>query len=725
MFAALAAVLVTCLPAVVAPQDPAELFPAHTLLYFGTDSVQAGAQAARTTAMAKILDEAEVRAFMHKPMAAADGVLKAMLAEASDQMGGMPGGEIPDIKLNLSPDPESFAVGQAFMGLTHIGMPDFTTGEDAAPDIGLVLGVELLDAEHAGMLKMLWGSLESPEETGTHAGIDFMAKQVPETPMNVYMTFLGKVAVISLSEASIKGVMSRHAGDASDGSLAKSSEYVSMVKAAGGLRAGGSTNLVRVADLMGVVKMGLMMVMSAELSPEETRGVMELFEGLGMNAVKMVGGVSKVAADGMIHSTSVMSLSAGAPGLIPSLVGSTGSIDTGLLEEIPAETLGASMFAMGDQLVQVYDFCMKALGTMEPGAREEVEGMLDAMLGGSSIRDDILGNFQGNFVSYSMPGQGFPGTPESVMRFGLKNPESFVTAMENIMKAVSEEAGTPVSLKPSTHEGVSLYDIDLSATPVAMMMQPAFAIQDGELIFSTTSRRLKSTLNGAVTGESLAKNPALGKFIEGLGKGAGLQSLSFSDNAANFGTQYGQVAGFLPMMGAMVGDIPVDFSKLPPEKSISQYLSNSFGATYSDPSGLIVTQTVSQFQMMDFLPILMVGGLIAVGQAEGIGSEMLAVAEVDPVEQANLDLRELKAACTVYKISQGSYPESLAALLEPLPDYESGALPRDALPVDPWGNGYYFAMATDPKKKRPKPKIWSAGPNGMDEQGEGDDILKF
>ena len=42
-----------------------------------------------------------------------------------------------------------------------------------------------------------------------------------------------------------------------------------------------------------------------------------------------------------------------------------------------------------------------------------------------------------------------------------------------------------------------------------------------------------------------------------------------------------------------------------------------------------------------------------------------------------------------------------------------------------WGNGYYFAMATDPKKKRPKPKIWSAGPNGVDEQGEGDDILKF
>ena len=54
------------------------------------------------------------------------------------------------------------------------------------------------------------------------------------------------------------------------------------------------------------------------------------------------------------------------------------------------------------------------------------------------------------------------------------------------------------------------------------------------------------------------------------------------------------------------------------------------------------------------------------------------------------------------------------------------AFTGDALPVDPWGNGYRFEMAPHPTKAgRVLPKLWSTGANGEDEGGEGDDILLF
>ena len=260
-------------------------------------------------------------------------------------------------------------------------------------------------------------------------------------------------------------------------------------------------------------------------------------------------------------------------------------------------------------------------------------------------------------------------------------------------------------------------------------MKPSFAIRDGEMYASDQMSRLKSVMkSGPDEAKSLGKNTGLSAFLKGLGEGVELQSVGFANNAEGFSTQYGQVAQFLPMVGAMAGNIPVDFAKLPPEKTITQYLGESYSAQYTDASGLFVNHEVTQFQASDFLPIVLVAGLVGLGQAEPqFAPSEISVEEeaLDPAKQAQLDLRELKAACTVYKISTGGYPESLGALLEPLPDYEEGALPRDSLPTDPWGNPYYFALEVPAGKTKAKPKLWSAGANGVNENGEGDDILKF
>ena len=66
--------------ALAAPQadDPAKLLPSDTLMYFGTSGANS---AAKGGAMQAILAEPEVKAFLAKPVAAADKTLKDLLTQ--------------------------------------------------------------------------------------------------------------------------------------------------------------------------------------------------------------------------------------------------------------------------------------------------------------------------------------------------------------------------------------------------------------------------------------------------------------------------------------------------------------------------------------------------------------------------------------------------------------------------------------------------------------------
>ena len=82
MFLQIVAAFALFAPAALAAQqvdDPARLLPADTLLYFGTHSVRAGAEASKGGAMQLILGDPEVKAFLAKPAAAADRTLKEFL----------------------------------------------------------------------------------------------------------------------------------------------------------------------------------------------------------------------------------------------------------------------------------------------------------------------------------------------------------------------------------------------------------------------------------------------------------------------------------------------------------------------------------------------------------------------------------------------------------------------------------------------------------------------
>jgi hypothetical protein len=714
--------------AFAAPQvdDPARLLPADTLVYFGTHSFQAGASAANGGAMRLILDEPEVKAFLAKPVTAADKVLKELLTQ-----GGIAAEEGQRFSVDgmMSGREGGVQMGKVFLAMTHFGLP--TPGAAGAnappmPDIGLVVGLELLDARDVALLKALWGRIEWPEEQGSYKGQDFVLKTSPEGAA-IRLAFVGNLAIATLSEKSLHAVLDRSGAPGAD-SLAKAADYSQLVGTVGGLKPGASTWIIRVAPMANLVSgvLGMAMLSGGD-DPEQAEHlamVSAVVQGLGLDGVRWVGGADWREPTGRVKGTAIVSITPGAQGLLPRCMAETGSIDRQIVEGVPGDSLSMSAGSI-DWLPAVYDFAMSTFKAIEPTEYEGVQAQIQQFMGESDLREDILVNLHGTMLSYSLPGSGFPEQPSQIMRVGVRDPEAFITALRTLATSVATtflDSPDAVTLNESDHEGRTLYELDLSKTPAAMgMMQPAFAVDGDELVMCLQSTKaLKTALNGTPVESSLAQNKNLSGFIDSLtGKGK-LTSLSFTDNAKSFGALYGGVASAAQMFGGAAGDLPLDLSLMPSEQAITKHLAQSWTGGYVTSDGAtFVSHSDGQFQLSDFVPLLMTTGIVGFSLAADMGGGDEEPIDEDPYAVVQRHLGEISAGMTVFKISEGRFPDSINDLVRPLADYPEGCLGKSEAPVDPWGHAYNFRL-----NERKKPFLWSSGPDGVDQGGEGDDIVK-
>lgn len=709
-----------------APQadDPARLLPSDTLIYFGTTSVRAGADASKGGAMSQILAEPEVKAFLAKPVAAADKTLKEMLAQ-----GGISAEDSQRWSVNamMAGNASSAPFGKVFLAMTHFSIATSAATSKPMPDVGLVVGIELLDTRDIAVLKALWGRIPWPEETGTYKGQEFLLKSNPDGP-SVRLAFAGNLAIATLSEKSMQAVLDRVAAPAGGDSLAKSADYAQLLGTAGGQHPGGSTWIIRVAPMANMITGILGMAMASNSSDpgkaEEVAKIAAVVQGLGLDGVRWVGGTNWREASGRVQGTAIVSITPGAPGLLPRWLADTGSIDRKLLERVPGDSLSMGAGSI-DWLPAVYDFVMSSFKAIDPAEYEMAQGEIKKFMGESDLRTDLVANLHGTMLTYQMPGSGMAEQPANIFRVGVRDPDAFVKALRSVASSVSGQfldSPDAVPIKESDHEGHKLYEIDLSKTPLAISpIQPAFAIDGGELVFCPQSTKaLKTDLNGTPAEKSLAKNAQLSAFIDSLTSKGQLTSIGFSDNAKIFGTLYSQLASMAQMFGGAAGDLPVDLSLMPSEQSITKHLSQSWEGSYQTDGGAIfVSRSDGQFQVSDFMPLLVTAGVVGVSIATGGGAAAAEPKIEDPYEIVQRHLGEINAGMTVFKITEGRYPESIDDLVKPLPDYPEGCLGKSEAPVDPWGHPYRFKL-----NAKGKPQLWSVGPDGVDQGGESDDIVK-
>lgn len=714
----------------VAPtgDDPAALLPETTLAYFGTDSVRASSQASGSSAMAKIMGEAEVRAFLEKPMGAAENVLQQMMEMARSQAdASMPDNVDVDVDVDVSmydlTEPSEAPIGRLFVALTHFDMQTAS----GMPDVGLVIGAELLEPDHLAGLRSMWGSIPGESQTGNHAGHEFFSKTL-EQGLSVNMTFLDDLAVMSLSDRALHGVIERFADDSAP-SLATTAGYRALLEQSGGLPTGGSTTFMRTQPLLGIGKMGVQMMAAQQGMEDHIGDIMQLIDGLGLDAVTWTGSVSHRGADGFVHGTLVSHFDDAATGLIPGLLAAARPIDLKRLERIPGNTGTLSGSATGG-LGAIYDYGMKAARTFAPEEFDAQMAEFQELLGDVDLRNDLLANIDGDIWSHTLPGLGMMGASADVRTIEMKDPQRFVAALDKLVSVINTRfgeqlGGGEIRFERSVHEDHDFYELDLSRTPggAMTMMNPSMAIKDGALWMSMQSgTALRSALNDEVGETTILDNAEFVAFLDELKRTGGsdeLASVTYVDVEQTFGEAYQQVGGILAMMGGSSGDIPVDFALLPSSSTITKHLGQTFSAsTMPNDAGLQVMRTRALFEMGDFLPIAFAAALIGAGQEMGIEPAPQAAREVPPTEIVQEDISQLRAGVTVYKISVGSAPESLDDLVKPLPDYPNGCLGQAELPRDPWGNAYNYSV--DGRRWN----VWSSGPNGIDEGGEGDDISR-
>jgi hypothetical protein len=435
-------------------------------------------------------------------------------------------------------------------------------------------------------------------------------------------------------------------------------------------------------------------------------------------------------------------------------------VDVNLIKLVPKDALS---FSIGSaDLAPIWDTIFGALKEGAPAihemAMQKVHAFETTVAGADAqgnpnwdIRRDLLGVIGGHMMSVSTPGAGSmmgPGA-DSVFWIETSNPQTLEKSLGYLFAIPGQMLGNPINFKEQVYGDVKLKVLDaMSLGPLAMAagsMQPTYCIHGGRFWFATTTKALKKAIDaekppqpdpatGAVPPprENITAKADFAKRWVDPPKGAIVTGVSYSDTATNFENTYQSLLGLIPMMqmGLQqqgIKDLPFDVSLLPTGEAIAQHLFGTVQLSYRVGDRAHMTQSRGPFGPET---VLAMGGLVAVGAGmiayqqqhkaatDAHQRKAAKTAKGDPVKQAQHDLADVTASITVYIITNNKPPASLDELTKPTPDYPKGYTQGQPIPVDPWGHAY--AYTTDGKDNY---KIWSFGPNGVDDHGTGDDVV--
>jgi general secretion pathway protein G len=136
-------------------------------------------------------------------------------------------------------------------------------------------------------------------------------------------------------------------------------------------------------------------------------------------------------------------------------------------------------------------------------------------------------------------------------------------------------------------------------------------------------------------------------------------------------------------------------------------------------------QRRSGFTLLELLIVL--GIIIAI--AAMVIPNLIGGQQEAQIKTTKINIRGLEAAVKQYAALHNSqYPQGGQEVIEMLlmPEQTAEGHVRqpylEAPPLDAWGNLLYYEWPNTKVPTAFKPAIWSAGPNGQNEEGAGDDI---
>ena len=269
------------------------------------------------------------------------------------------------------------------------------------------------------------------------------------------------------------------------------------------------------------------------------------------------------------------------------------------------------------------------------------------------------------------------------------------------------------------------------------VLSPAFtvAILPDRAVFGISSSYVKREVRRLLRAgdEEVALHPLA---ENGAPCPAGVNYFGHLDWPEVVGGIYDTVTAFLPLIADATA-MPFDIDALPETETITQYFSVT---TVWSRAGETGTYTLKR-SPVGFETGFLLAGVLTVGVFSiqgGLfgGEEGTPVARAEPTpplpvaetpdtnadnearQKTRLTLQEVKLGLVIYKSEKGGFPSALESLLVPTQIYPRGFLNSDSLPSDGWGNSLQYVTQTEGAGYR----LWSSGPDGVNNGGDGDDV---
>lgn len=522
------------------------------------------------------------------------------------------------------------------------------------------------------------------------------------------------------------------------------------------------------------VEAGMQVADLSGTAPDPGMAIVDaLFEELGFYDLGAVA-VASGWVDGDSITTSTMPLPETRRGLW-ALMGATA--DTSLVKFVPANANSFSLTPFNARAL--WELCCEGVMAGFAAAPEEFQPDPELVEAFSGERREAtaeqLGAIGNEVFTYSTPSTG------GMMGMGGGGGGSFVKVVDiPVARAVLDEwcgllgdllenSPAPVQMEHKTvkirsrneegemvtTEGGSYYQFSLRLDRLppeagaalgmtAGMFSPAVGItDDGWMVLSITSTTVRAAMRKGVPEQtpSITSNPEASAFLAGLPEE--VTSANWSDPRPGASGVW-QSLGMLPMMvQGMPVDIPFDLTSIPPAEALVDNM-RAAENYHTLEENVLVTHCVGNIGVADVVaaiePLavaLVPYGFLARASAaepsfvethpDGAHEFCENCQELDCSGECSVDLNaaafreigRLQAGVVTYQIEQGRLPATLDELTAATETYSNGFLPNPArgLVPDPWGNPFVYRVDGEDFA------LYSAGPDGIDNGGEGDDVV--
>jgi type II secretion system (T2SS) protein G len=363
------------------------------------------------------------------------------------------------------------------------------------------------------------------------------------------------------------------------------------------------------------------------------------------------------------------------------------------------------------------------------------------------LLDGALHSFGSRAFSYSVPSFGSRSLIE------VSDPAALQAAatplVRTIAKALDSVPEIPLALRAKREsrrdqpgESIPIYYLRVreEALPpefaqLSMFIgtiEPAFAISpDGWLVASGSRANVRSIIRSGLkkAERNILENEEAKAFLNRIPEGA--MAIAWSDPRPGVTQGFNMLqaaTGMIPMMlGDQADQIPVDFTKMPGATSITNYLKPSETVSWMDGDGI---KSISRGSvgladvaaLMGYCAPVAAGGLLYLRMSEAqmpiapdFPEEMLV--DEDPRIATIHELARLQTGLSLYQFMNDKLPATLDELTQKGPegqDYLES--PEHGLRADAWGKAFIYKLTEESFS------LYSCGPDGADNGGQGDDV---